>query len=192
MRAILERILPAYVAATDVRVYVVQSDAWNAEAAANGAIYVHTGLLRDVDDDELAVVLGHELAHYTHEHIRQQMKQALWRELVAVTDAPTQTIDDYATPDAAGHLAALGLRAWQNGYSRGNEDQADRVGLRYAHEGGFDVRIAVRMWQRQRARAGETNRVTNFFDCSYSGPTEREFWSRRLSKIALVAATRAF
>ena len=85
MRAILERILPAYVAATDVRVYVVQSDAWNAEAAANGAIYVHTGLLRDVDDDELAVVLGHELAHYTHEHIRRQMKKPCgenWSQLL--------------------------------------------------------------------------------------------------------------
>ena len=34
----------------------------------------------------------------------------------------------------------LGITAWQNGYGRDLEDQADRVGLRYAYEGGFDVR----------------------------------------------------
>jgi len=33
----------------------------------NGALWVYTGLMREMSDDELAIVLGHELAHYTHE-----------------------------------------------------------------------------------------------------------------------------
>ena len=174
VRAILDRILPPYLDANDARVYVVESDDWNAFAAPNGAIFVHTPLLRDTDDDELAFVLGHEIAHYTHEHVRRREKQAAWGRLAAAgAQAAIQTIDDHATQDVVSQLAVLGLHAWQNGYSRANEDQADRVGLRYAYEAGFDVRQAVRIWQRARARDGEFDRVTNFFYGSHSRPTER-------------------
>jgi hypothetical protein len=105
-RRIMRRIVPPYVDATHIRVHVVDSDEWNARAMCNGAIWVNTGLLNDASDDELAVVLGHELAHYTYEHMRQSVKDA-----------------------------KRSLLAWENGYGRNLEDQADRVGLRYAYEG---------------------------------------------------------
>jgi peptidase M48-like protein len=143
VRRIMRRIVPPYVDATHIRVHVVDSDEWNARAMGNGAIWVNTGLLNDTSDDELAVVLGHELAHYTHKHTRQSLKKA-----------------------------KLSLLAWVNGYSRTLEEQADRVGLRYAYEGGFDVERAIEMWSRMRSRFG-SQAVANCFAGDHSRATDR-------------------
>jgi Peptidase family M48 len=144
VRRIMRRIVPPYVDAARIRVHVVDSDEWNASAMGNGAIWVNTGLLNDTSDDELAVVLGHELAHYTHEHTRRSVKNG-----------------------------KLSLLAWGSGYSRDLEDQADRVGLRYAYEGGFDVERAIDMWSRVRSRFGEKDVATNWFAGDHSRPTDR-------------------
>jgi hypothetical protein len=143
-RRIMRRIVPPYVDATHIRVHVVDSDEWNARAMGNGAIWVNTGLLNDTSDDELAVVLGHELAHYTYEHMRQSVKNV-----------------------------KRSLLAWENGYGRNLEDQADRVGLRYAYEGGFDVECAIEMWSRVRSRFGEKDGATNWFAGDHSPSTDR-------------------
>lgn len=60
-----------------------------------------------------------------------------------------------------------------SGYSRGLEDQADRVGLRYANEGGYNVGAGVPLWGKVRSRYGESDKVTNFFLGSHSRPTNR-------------------
>ena len=65
------------------------------------------------------------------------------------------------------------LLAWENGYGRHLEDQADRVGLRYAYEGGFDVECAIEMWSRLRSGFGEKDGVTNWFDGDHSPSTDR-------------------
>jgi Peptidase family M48 len=124
VREIMNRIIPPYVDGRRIRVRVVESNEWNALAMANGAIWVNTGLLNDTSDDELAVVLGHELAHYTYEHSLR---------------------------------SKLSLLGWGSAYSRDLEDQADRVGLRYAYEAGFDVERAIDVWSRERPRA--TDRI---------------------------------
>ena len=144
VRRIMRRIVPPYVDATRIRVHVVDSDEWNARAMGNGAIWVNTGLLNDTSDDELSVVLGHELAHYTHRHTRHSVKNA-----------------------------KLSLLAWVNSYSRTLEEQADRVGLRYAYEGGFDVERAIEMWSRVRSQFGEQDVVTNCFAGDHSRATDR-------------------
>src|SRR5262249_40658889 len=70
VRAITAKLVPPYLKAEDFRVYVVENKEWNAMAAPNKSIYVFSGLLKDMDDDEVAIVLGHELVHATHEHSR--------------------------------------------------------------------------------------------------------------------------
>ena len=57
----LDRLVPPYLEPERVRPYVIENDEWNAFAMGNYSIYVFSGLLKDLDDDELAVVLGHEL-----------------------------------------------------------------------------------------------------------------------------------
>jgi predicted Zn-dependent protease len=67
----------------------------------------------------------------------------------------------------------LGLSALMSGYSREFEDQADRVGLRYAYESGYDVTKGPGLWQKFKKKYGEEDKVTNFFTGDHSRPTER-------------------
>lgn len=167
VRAIMARLLPPYIPADRVRVRLVENEDWNASAMANGAVWVHTSLLRDMSDDELAVILGHELGHFTYEHTRRQMKQQMWINLaIAAAGGATKN------PTAHQYME-LGFAAWRNGYSREYEDQADRVGLRYAYEGGFDVVRGYRVWRRFLERYGEVDKLYNLIHGTHSRPSER-------------------
>ena len=140
----------------------------------NGSIWVFKGLLDDVSDDELAAVLGHELAHYTHEHSRRGTRNGALVQLAGLAaQAAVERVDHSGSRTALAIAGNLSLAAWQNRYSRELEDQADRVGLRYAHEAGYDVAAALRLWKRRRERDGERDSITNFFWGSHSRPTDR-------------------
>ena len=60
-----------------------------------------------------------------------------------------------------------------NGFSRGFEDQADRVGLRYAYEGGFDVEKAPALWLRFAEKYKDQGGVNNFLFGSHASSRER-------------------
>ena len=154
--------------------HLVDTEEWNAAAMGNGSIWVYTGLAESLSDDELAVVLGHELAHYTHEHSRRQAKTSMWQEVVGLgATLAAEALDEGTARDVATVAAGLGLTACSSGYSRGLEDQADRVGLRYASEGGYDVGAGTRLWGKFRDRYGEDDSISNFFFGSHSRATDR-------------------
>jgi Zn-dependent protease with chaperone function len=176
VRRIMTRLTPPYVSGDAVRTRVVERPDWNAFAMGNGAVFVHTGLLRDMSDDELAVILGHELAHYTHEHSRRGMKRAFIVQLIAagVAVAAESAVDSDKAKAVIGLAGVFSVLALTNGYGRDLEDQADRVGLRYAYEGGFDVQQGPRVWQRFREKYGEQNRLANFFFSNHSQAGARQ------------------
>jgi predicted Zn-dependent protease len=164
VQAILRDLVPPYRRAEDFRVYVVENPDWNAFAGPNGAIYVFTGLLENMDDDEMAVILGHELAHATYEHSRKAFKKQIAVQLGVLGGL---ALGD-AIHNKAGRLAfkmgtLLMGSAWASGYGRDYEDQADRVGLRYAYEAGFDVSKGPALWQRFSRRYAAGSPVANFF-----------------------------
>lgn len=174
VRRITNRMLPPYVPDSNVRVHVVDTKEWNAAAMGNGALWVYTGLIDEMSDDELAVVLGHELAHYTHEHSRRGAKSGMLTQLLGLgAIAAAETIDDKVLRTSAQIAALAAMTAALSNYSRNHEDQADRVGLRYVHEGGFDVRKGPALWARFREKYGEQNPLVNFFLGSHSRPTDR-------------------
>jgi Zn-dependent protease with chaperone function len=174
VRRIMARLAPPHVRASDLRVRVVDTKEWNAAAMGNGAIWVYRGLLEEMSDDEIAIILGHELAHYTHEHSRRGAKKAMWGQLADIAGVVgAGTIDSTAGRSAASLGALLSVTAWQSGYSRDLEDQADRVGLRYAHEGGFDVARGPALWEKFRKKYGEDSAMTNFLFGSHSRPSDR-------------------
>jgi hypothetical protein len=74
-----------------------------------------------------------------------------------------ETIDDEKKKAIAQMLTGLAATAYSNGYGRGMEDQADRVGLRYAYEAGYDITKGPRLWNRFAKKYGEGDKVTNFF-----------------------------
>lgn len=169
VRGLVRRLAPPYVDRSNLRVYVIDNKEWNAMAMGNGAVWVFRGIMNDMSDDELAIVVGHELAHYTHEHSRRQMRRGLWTQLAGLSAIlAAEAIDNRALRTGAQAGAALGMMALTSGYGRDLEDQADRVGLRYAYEGGFDVRRAPQVWNRFLEKYGEQSRLTNFFFSDHS------------------------
>jgi Zn-dependent protease with chaperone function len=174
VRGIVDTLLPPYLHPEDVRIYVIDNPEWNAFAMGNYSIYVFTGLLNDMDDDEVAIVLGHELVHATHEHSRKQLKKDFVIQLLALGAlGAASTIDDDTKQAIVSLAVVAGASAWQNGYGRGMEDQADRVGLRYAYEAGYDITKGPRLWNRFAKKYGEGNKVVNFFFADHSQSAAR-------------------
>jgi len=173
-RRIMDRLRPSYVPASALRVRAVKTDQWNASAMANGAVWVFTGLMDSLSDDEMAIVLGHELTHYTHEHIRRQMSKGTLGQILGTGAAiAVSQIKNSTAQQVAAFGGQMGLSALMTGYSREYEDQADRVGLRYAYEAGFDVTKGPGLWEKFKRKYGESDKITNFFTGDHSRPTER-------------------
>ncbi len=169
VRRVATRLTPRYLNAKDFRVYVVENKDWNAFAAPNGMIVVHDALLQATSDDELAIVLGHELAHATHEHSRREFKKGMLVQLLALgIVVGTEQIDNKKARAVLQLATVFGFMAWKNGYSRGAEDQADRVGLRYVYEAGYNVETGPTLWRRFAGKYGNDNAVVNFFFGSHS------------------------
>jgi Zn-dependent protease with chaperone function len=169
VRTIVDNLLPDYIPRENVRTYVIENKEWNAFAMGNYSIYVFSGLLDDLDDDEVAIVLGHELVHASHEHSRKQFKRDMWIQLAMLGALGAASTIDNDTQQAIAGLAVLAAgSAWKNGYGRGMEDQADRVGLRYAYEAGYDITKGPRLWNRFAKKYGEGNKVANFFFSDHS------------------------
>ncbi|HXV65323.1 MAG TPA: M48 family metalloprotease [Vicinamibacteria bacterium] len=173
VRRITERLVPPYRDRRDFRVYVVDNDEWNAMAAPNGSIYVFRGLLEDMDDDELAIILGHELVHATHEHSRKQYKRSLWTQLAVAGGLAFSERGGRGASGIATTAVGLGALTFVNHYSREHEDQADRVGLRYSREAGYDVEKAPSLWLRFARKYGDRPEALNFFFGSHSTPKSR-------------------
>ncbi len=175
VRSILRLLCPPYLGPEDFRVYVVRNKEWNAMAAPNRSIYVFSGLLDAMDDDEIAVVLGHELAHATHEHSRRAFKKQIFVSLgaAAVAVAAESQIEDDAKRIGAQLGTLLVASALTSGYGRSQEDQADRVGLRYAWEGGYAVEKGPGLWEKFAKKYGNTNKAVNFFFGNHSVAQDR-------------------
>jgi predicted Zn-dependent protease len=136
-------------------VVVFEDDTPNAFALPGGKIGVHTGLLKIAKtQDQLAAVLGHEIAHVTQGHSNERVSQAFVAE--GGLKAASLALGGGGTAhDVA--LGALGLGA-QYGvlmpFSRAQESEADVVGLEYMARAGFDPRGAVALWKNM-AAAGD-------------------------------------
>jgi Zn-dependent protease with chaperone function len=174
VRRIVDNLVPPYLDPEDVRVYVIENEEWNAFALGNYSVYVFSGLLDATDDDEVAIVLGHELVHATHEHSRRQAKKGMWIQLATMGAlGATSTLDSRTSRAIAETAAGLAASAWSNGYGREMEDQADRVGLRYAWEAGYDVTKGPALWRRFAKKYGEGSAALNFFFSDHSQAAAR-------------------
>ena len=168
-RRIVNRLLPAYIDPKQVRVYIVDNKEWNAMAMANYSIYVYSGLMADMDDDELAIVLGHELSHATQEHSRRQASKGMIGGIAGTAaQLGASMMKSDLAKTAVTEAAGLGVTTFGNVYSREYEDQADRVGLRYVYEAGYDYTKAPQLWQRFADKYGDQDKVTNFFFGNHS------------------------
>lgn len=151
-RAIIEE-LPGGREGWEVAVF--RDDSANAFALPAGKIGVNTGLLEVArNQDQLAAVIGHEVAHVLSTHHNERLSQQLAvRGSLGVIDA---LAGGQGTATQQGLMALLGLGA-QVGillpYSRIQEKEADLVGLELMARAGFDPRQTLALWDNM-ARAG--------------------------------------
>jgi predicted Zn-dependent protease len=129
---------------TDLRIYVIRNPFFNALMTANGVMQIWTGLLvRVSSEDELAAIMGHELAHYTQLHTLERFRR-LNRSLTigSLFDIGMLLLTGYSTP--VGQLAAM---ANAMAFSRDQEMESDIVGARFMAWAGYDPHAAVDVWQ---------------------------------------------
>jgi predicted Zn-dependent protease len=127
-------------------------DVPNAFCLPGGKVAVYTGILPlTQNEDGLAAVLGHEVAHATERHGGKRMTQSTLLQAALVAVGAGVSFTNMSDEAKAGVMAAFGVGA-QVGlllpYSRDHETEADEVGIRYAIRAGYDPYEAPRLWQR--------------------------------------------
>lgn len=136
----------------DWQVHVVNDSEVNAWCMPGGKIAVYAGLINTIKptDDELAAVIGHEMAHALREHSREQVSQQMAAGIgLSVLSAVTGM-------QAAGDLGSeLSKVMFTLPNSRKHEAEADRIGVELAARAGYDPRAAVTLWQKMEALGGE-------------------------------------
>jgi predicted Zn-dependent protease len=127
-------------------VNVISSNELNAFCMPGGKIMVYSGLITQLHltDDEIAVVLGHEIAHALREHSREQVSQAIAAQTaIGIGTALLGLGDGSAGLANAGYEALIATR-----FSRNDETEADRIGLELTARAGYDPRAGVTLWQK--------------------------------------------
>jgi len=144
--------LPAPYNTMDWDVEVFDDEAVNAFAMAGGKIGVFNGIFQvATNQDQLAAVIGHEIAHVTEDHTMEQIQRAQVAGGAATAGsilAGAYGVDPNATYAVLDGAAQLGLML---PYGRAAEKEADLVGLDYMAAAGFDPRQSVQLWKNMAA-----------------------------------------
>lgn len=143
------------------RIEILDSPDFNAFAVPGGFIYVHRGLLERVNSvDELASVLGHEIAHVAARHSAAQISKAQLMNigLLGATIATKGVLSDY------GQLAQLGGALAFSKFSRDAEREADDLGTKYMAAAGYNPKASLDvMKQIQRLHTREPSLLEIWF-----------------------------
>jgi predicted Zn-dependent protease len=124
----------------------------NAWCMAGGRMAIYTGLIQQVDptDDELAQVMGHEIAHALANHTAERMSVAMASSAGVI--AAGLLSDNTGAAMATAAVAAKLAIDLPN--SRTAETEADRIGIELAARAGYDPRAAITLWQKMAAVGG--------------------------------------
>lgn len=151
-------------------VVLIQTNIVNAMAAPGGKIMVYEGLWDPQkglarDDDEIAAVIAHEIAHVNCRHSTEAMTKALPVNIAAL-GIVLFTKD--TKREELGQLLSAGVLIVNNGivmtrYSRMDETEADSVGLMYMAKAGYDPRAALRIWERAAQKRAGADPASSIF-----------------------------
>lgn len=135
---------------------IFDHDAINAFAMPGGKIGVMTGILKAADNqDRLAAVLGHEIAHVTARHSNERASRSpvagVGVQVAAVLLGGGNAGATYTAREALNQGAALGIML---PFNRAQESEADVIGLKFMARAGFDPREAVPLWQNMSRETG--------------------------------------
>ena len=125
----------------------------NAWCMPGGKIAVYTGML-DItkNDNGLAAVMGHEIAHAVAKHSVERASRGTLlnlgtRILDVATKGAVSNVNRTTGMDTVGLLSQIGI---MNPFNRKQESEADYLGLIFASLSGYDIRETVKIWERMR------------------------------------------
>jgi len=159
LRAIAQRIIPNTARWNQSaqgwkwQVNLLKSDEVNAFCMPGGRIAFYTGIIDKLNltDDEIAAVMGHEIAHALREHGRERQSKATTTGMV--TQLGGALFSAWSGYDVRG-LANTAGQLYVLKFSRDEEREADLVGLDISARSGFDPRAGVALWNKMAALEG--------------------------------------
>jgi predicted Zn-dependent protease len=184
LRAISQRLIPFTYEwnerARDWRweVNLINSAQINAFCMPGGKIAFFTGILEKLKltDDEVAMVMGHEMAHALREHAREQMgKSAATRGAIEIGAAL------FGLGDGGRYLAGMGGQLLTLKFGRDDESEADLVGMELAARAGYDPHAGITLWQKM--ATASKNAPPQFISTHPSGPTRIQDIQRSLQSV---------
>ena len=160
-------------------VNLIGSKQINAFVMPGGKIVFYTGIIDQLKltDDEIAMIMGHEMAHALREHARERLAKSQATGLGLSLGAQLLGLGDM------GNMAAnLGTQLLTLQYSRSDESEADLVGLEIAARAGYDPKAAITLWQKMGAATGNKGGL-GFLSTHPSGPNRIKELEANLPKV---------
>jgi Zn-dependent protease with chaperone function len=159
-------------------VNLIGSKQINAWCMPGGKIAFYTGILEQLrlNDDEVAMIMGHEMAHALREHARERLAKT--QATGIGLSIASQLLGLGSLGDAA---ANLGTQLLTLKYSRDDETESDLVGLEIAARGGYRPEASVTLWQKMQAASG--NGGPSFLSTHPSGNNRIEELQANLPKV---------
>jgi predicted Zn-dependent protease len=158
VRAILSRLVPPTAAFRQDapkwawEIHEIEDPQLNAWAMPGGKMVVYSGLIEKLrlTDDELAAIMGHEIAHSLREHARERVSQEMATGLAVGVAGAALGLGDIGQ-QLAGAVANVTFSLPHN---RTQETEADRLGVELAARAGYDPHAAVSVWQKMLQAGG--------------------------------------
>ncbi len=159
-------------------VNLIQSDQINAFCMPGGKIAFYTGILDklQLNDDETAMIMGHEMAHALREHARERMAKSGATNLGLRLGAQLLGLGELGDMAAGMGAQLLTLR-----FSREDESEADLVGLELAARAAYLPKASVSLWQKMSAAGGGAG--IGFLSTHPSGPNRIRQLESNLPKV---------
>jgi len=214
LQGVVTRLTPQGMAdnpAVHYRVRVIEDPTLNAFSFPHGSIYVHTGLLARVEnEDQLATVLGHEMTHVERRHMLRFERSSQNKEVAfsvaataasAVLDAAATVAESEGHRGAAVAIDVLGnvgvelslgfaLVASVDGYGRDLEAEADHGGFAKMAVAGYRLSESPKVYEALKEDYSEPKKVEAFFFGNHPRLSERIENSKRYAGLHTAAAAR--
>ena len=155
----------------DWRLTLIDEPILNASCAPGGKITFYTGIIEELNltDDEIAAIMGHEIAHALREHGRERVSQAAAQNILV--NIAMAVAGPYGSAVSAANQVAQYAIVLPN--SRENESEADAIGLELAARAGYNPMGAITVWQKM-LKATKGNSSPEFLSTHPSGETRIE------------------
>jgi len=162
-------------------VNLIGSKQINAWCMPGGKIAFYTGILDQLqlNDDEVAMIMGHEMAHALREHSRERLAKS--RATGMGLSVASQLLGLGQMGDVA---ANLGTQLLTLKYGRDDETEADLVGLEIAARGGFKPEASVQLWKKMLGATGGGKGQPSFLSTHPSGNNRIQELEANLPKVS--------